>query len=96
MSSFYGSAMRRYTSFKSSKSPTSQILCHDKYVISLSARSVKLNNRRGLLKNAYNDETFKSLSCMQLGKDTHELILGGNEDQILKLNFDTGNVSKVC
>lgn len=85
----------RYTSFKSSTLPCNQILSHDKHIISLSSNSVRLNHRRGLSKNFFTDESFKSLSCMQLGKDTHELFIGGNENQLVKLNLDNGKTTSV-
>lgn len=38
---------------------------------------------------------MKSLSCMQFGKDNHELMVGGNENEIMRVNLDTGNIYTV-
>lgn len=32
---------------------------------------------------------------MQFGKDNHELMVGGNENEILRVNLDTGNLTSV-
>lgn len=50
VTSHFGSGLHRYTSFRAHLNPVRQILVSDKGVISLCSNSVKLTNRRGLIK----------------------------------------------
>lgn len=94
-SSLYDSQLRRYTSFKTFSSSVYQVLTQEKFVISLGANGIKFNNRRGLLKHDLSEKFMKSLTCMQFGKDTRELMVGGNEDELLKVNLDTMNITSI-
>jgi PAB-dependent poly(A)-specific ribonuclease subunit 2 len=47
VSSFYGTELQRYTSFKGGDGPIRQILVHDKGIIALASRSVHMAVRRG-------------------------------------------------
>jgi PAB-dependent poly(A)-specific ribonuclease subunit 2 len=47
VSSFYGTDLTRYTSFKAGDGEIKQLLMHDRGVIALSARSVHMALRRG-------------------------------------------------
>jgi PAB-dependent poly(A)-specific ribonuclease subunit 2 len=47
VSSFYGTELQRYTSFKAGEGPVRQILFHDKGVIALGSKSIHMAMRRG-------------------------------------------------
>lgn len=47
VSSFYGSELQRYTSFKAGDGPVRQLLVHDKGIIALCSRSIHMSMRRG-------------------------------------------------
>lgn len=72
-----------------------QVLTQEKYVISLGNSGVRLNNRRGILKHNYASPAMKSLSCMSFTKDTHEILVGGSEKKLLKINLDTQIITPV-
>jgi len=47
VTSFYGSELQRYTSFKAGDGPIHQLLFHEKGVIALGSRSIHMAMRRG-------------------------------------------------
>jgi PAB-dependent poly(A)-specific ribonuclease subunit 2 len=47
VTSFYGTELTQYTSFKAGDDPVRQILLHDKGVIALCSRSIHMAMRRG-------------------------------------------------
>lgn len=47
VTSFYGTDLTQYTSFKAGEDPVRQILLHDRGVIALCSRSIHMAMRRG-------------------------------------------------
>lgn len=95
VSSFYGTDMQRYTSFKAGAGPVRQLLFHDKGVIALCSTSVHMAMRRGpALWHIANIE-MKDLRCMSYtSKGTSEILVAGLQDVMFTVDVDKGTVTK--
>lgn len=83
--------LRPYTSiYAHTPGPVHQIASNDKAIFSLSPHTIRISTRRGTSKGVFsNAEQFKSLSCFSLGRDNHDLYLGGNHtNELLRINID--------
>jgi PAB-dependent poly(A)-specific ribonuclease subunit 2 len=95
VSSFYGTEMQRYASFKAGTGPVRQLLFHDKGVIALGSTSVHMAMRRGPpIWHITNDE-MKDLRCMSYtSKGTSEILVAGLQDVMFTIDVDKGTVTK--
>ncbi|KAI0477313.1 PAB-dependent poly(A)-specific ribonuclease subunit PAN2 [Xylariaceae sp. FL0804] len=98
VSSFYGTKLQQYTSFKAHTShdgPVRQVLFNDKGVIALGSRGVHMANRRGLALWSIRHEGMKELRCMSFtSKGTNEILVAGEQDQMLVIDTIKGEVTK--
>jgi PAB-dependent poly(A)-specific ribonuclease subunit 2 len=95
VSSFYGTELQRYTSFKAAAGPVRQLLFHDKGVIALGSTSVHMAMRRGPpIWHIANDD-MKDLRCMSYtSKGTSEILVAGLQDVMFTIDVDKGTVMK--
>ncbi|KAH9885476.1 PAB-dependent poly(A)-specific ribonuclease subunit PAN2 [Xylariomycetidae sp. FL2044] len=98
VSSFYGTKLQPYTSFKAHTAhdgPVRQILFNDKGVIVLGSRSVYMANRRGLPLWSIRHEDMRELRCMSFtSKGTTEILVAGEQDKMLVIDTNRGEVTK--
>ncbi|KAG0651296.1 Poly(A)-nuclease deadenylation complex subunit 2 [Hyphodiscus hymeniophilus] len=95
VSSFYGTDMQRYASFKAGTSPIRQLLFHDKGVIALGSTSVHMALRRGPHIWHITSDEMKDLRCMSYtSKGTSEILVAGLQDVMFSIDVDKGNVTK--
>lgn len=100
MTSFYGTTHpNQYTSFKAHSSQDGkvhQLLFNDKGVIALGSRSVHMAMRRGPPLWNIRHEAMKDLRCMTFtSKGTAEIIVAGEQDKMLIIDVNKGEVVKV-
>jgi PAB-dependent poly(A)-specific ribonuclease subunit 2 len=90
--SFYGRDLQKYTSYKGHTSETvRQIMFNDKGVLSVSAHSIHLSNRRGLTQWHLTNENFKDLRCMSFtSKGSDEVLVAGYQQTMFKVDIDKG------
>ncbi|KAH8884604.1 hypothetical protein GQ53DRAFT_697301 [Thozetella sp. PMI_491] len=98
VTSFYGTEMQRYTSFRSHPStdgPVRQFLFHDKGVIVLGPRSVHLALRRGPAVWDIRHEKMTDLRCMSFtSKGTSEIIVAGCQDIMFVIDVNKGEITR--
>ncbi|KAJ3497164.1 hypothetical protein NLG97_g2114 [Lecanicillium saksenae] len=98
VTSFVGSELQRYTSFKahlSSEGPVRQILVNDKGVIALGSNDVHMSQRRGAAIWHIKHEAMRDLRCMSFtSKGTAEIIVAGIQDTMLVIDLNKGDVVK--
>ncbi|KAF4345953.1 pab-dependent poly(A)-specific ribonuclease subunit PAN2 [Fusarium beomiforme] len=98
VTSFYGTELQRYTSFKahpSSDGPVRQILVNEKGIVSLGAKDVHMAIRRGLPLWHIRHDGMKDLRCMSFtSKGTAEIITAGMQDTMLVIDLIKGDVVK--
>lgn len=100
VTSFYGTTHpNQYTSFKAHSSQDGkvhQLLFNDKGVIALGSRSVHMAMRRGPPLWNIRHEAMKDLRCMTFtSKGTAEIIVAGEQDKMLIIDVNKGEVVKV-
>ncbi|KAI2610550.1 ubiquitin carboxyl-terminal hydrolase-domain-containing protein [Hypoxylon sp. NC1633] len=99
VSSFYGTKLQPYTSFKAHTSqdgPVRQILFNDKGVIALGSRGVHMALRRGPPLWSIRHEDMQELRCMSFtSKGTAEIVVAGEQDKMLVIDLNKGEVSKI-
>lgn len=89
-----GTGMGRYTSFSGHSRQIHEILTSDRGLISVSKDTVKLHNRRGVVKQTVTDPALKSVSAMAYStKGTSEVVVAGEQKDILRINMERGVVS---
>jgi PAB-dependent poly(A)-specific ribonuclease subunit 2 len=100
-----GPNLTSYTSFFAHVDEVHDILVHDRGVISLGSRNVRVTHRRGLqrwdIKYSHNNHVncrgnnIENLLCMAYSGTSHsEVIAAGGQSHILLLNIDRGTVVK--
>ncbi|RYO75169.1 hypothetical protein DL764_010563 [Monosporascus ibericus] len=98
VSSFYGTELQPYTSFKAHTSQDGQvrqILFSDKGVIALGSRSVHMALRRGPPLWSIRHEDMKDLRCMSFtSKGTAEILVAGEQDKMFVIDVHKGEVTK--
>ncbi|OAA70544.1 Exonuclease, RNase T/DNA polymerase III [Cordyceps fumosorosea ARSEF 2679] len=98
VTSFFGSELQRYTSFKarlSSEGPVRQILVNDKGVIALGSNDVHMSHRRGSAIWHIKHQDMQDLRCMSFtSKGTTEIIVAGMQEQMLVIDLNKGEVVK--
>ncbi|CAG8616504.1 10808_t:CDS:10, partial [Acaulospora morrowiae] len=95
VASYFGESLQRYTSFRSHLTPVEQLLVSDKGVISLSSDSVKMTNRRGLVKWVISNEDTTNLHCMTYTTmPNSEILAAGRQQNMLVINVARGTVVK--
>ncbi|KAF4469696.1 PAB-dependent poly(A)-specific ribonuclease subunit PAN2 [Fusarium albosuccineum] len=98
VTSFYGTDLQRYTSFKahaSSDGPVRQILVNEKGVVSLGAQDVHMALRRGPPMWHIKHDDMKDLQCMSFtSKGTSEIIAAGLQNTMLVIDLIKGDVVK--
>ncbi|KAL2208105.1 putative PAB-dependent poly(A)-specific ribonuclease subunit [Sarocladium strictum] len=98
VTSFYGTELQRYTSFKahsSSDGPVRQILINDKGVVALGAKDVHMAQRRGPPIWHLRNDDLKDLRCMSFtSKGTQEILAAGLQDQMFVIDLVKGEVVK--
>lgn len=75
---------------KAHSGPINQIISGEKALYSLSSDSIRISTRRGPAKAVIsNPGVLSGLSCFSLGKEGHDIYVGGNtENKIIKLHAD--------
>ncbi|KAM0205245.1 hypothetical protein ACHAQI_009349 [Fusarium lateritium] len=98
VTSFYGTELQRYTSFKahaSSDGPVRQILVNDKGIVALGAKDLHMAIRRGPPLWHIRHDDMKDLRCMAFtSKGTAEIIAAGMQDTMLVIDLTRGEVVK--
>uniref|UniRef100_A0A8H7NFC2 PAN2-PAN3 deadenylation complex catalytic subunit PAN2 n=1 Tax=Bionectria ochroleuca TaxID=29856 RepID=A0A8H7NFC2_BIOOC len=98
VSSFYGTELQRYTSFKAHLTvdgAVRQILVNDKGVIVLGSKDVHMAQRRGPPLWHIRHEDMKDLRCMSFtSKGTSEIIVAGLQDKMFVIDLTKGEVMK--
>ncbi|RYP44071.1 hypothetical protein DL768_009430 [Monosporascus sp. mg162] len=98
VSSFYGTELQPYTSFKAHTSQDGQvrqILFSDKGVIALGSRSVHMALRRGPPLWSIRHEDMKDLRCMSFtSKGTAEILVAGEQDKMFVIDIHKGEITK--
>ncbi|KAF5027632.1 hypothetical protein F66182_258 [Fusarium sp. NRRL 66182] len=98
VTSFYGTELQRYTSFKahaSSDGPVRQILVNEKGIVALGAKNVHMAIRRGPPIWHIRHDEMKDLRCMSFtSKGTAEIIAAGLQDTMLVIDLIKGDVVK--
>ncbi|KAI5865927.1 PAB-dependent poly(A)-specific ribonuclease subunit PAN2 [Durotheca rogersii] len=98
VSSFYGSKLQQYTSFKAHASPggpVRQLLFNDKGVIALGSRGVHMALRRGVPLWSIRHEDMQELRCMSFtSKGTAEILVAGEHDKMFVIDTNKGEITK--
>ncbi|KAI1387808.1 PAB-dependent poly(A)-specific ribonuclease subunit PAN2 [Hypoxylon trugodes] len=98
VSSFYGTKLQPYTSFKSHTSqdgPVRQILFNDKGVIALGSRGVHMASRRGPPLWSIRHDEMQELRCMSFtSKGTAEILVAGEQDRMFVIDTIKGEITK--
>ncbi|KAI2772765.1 PAB-dependent poly(A)-specific ribonuclease subunit PAN2 [Daldinia loculata] len=98
VSSFYGTKLQPYTSFKTHTSqdgPVRQILFNDKGVIALGSRGVHMALRRGPPLWSIRNEDMQELRCMSFtSKGTAEILAAGEQDKMFVIDINKGEITK--
>ncbi|KAI0844665.1 PAB-dependent poly(A)-specific ribonuclease subunit PAN2 [Daldinia vernicosa] len=98
VSSFYGTKLQPYTSFKTHSSqdgPVRQILFNDKGVIALGSRGVHMALRRGPPLWSIRSEDMQELRCMSFtSKGTAEILAAGEQDKMFVIDINKGEITK--
>ncbi|KAF6826197.1 pab-dependent poly -specific ribonuclease subunit [Colletotrichum musicola] len=96
--SFYGSELQRYTSFKAQMTtdgPVRQILVNDKGVVVLGSRDIHMASRRGPSIWHIRHDDMKDLRCMSFtSKGTSEILAAGFQDTMFVIDLAKGEVVK--
>ncbi|ORZ06801.1 ubiquitin carboxyl-terminal hydrolase-domain-containing protein, partial [Lobosporangium transversale] len=106
VSSYYGSGLQRYSSYKAHKGSVRQIMILDRGIVSIAKDSIHLSNRRGLaswnLTQVYfnffyflilSDDGARDLHSMALMGNA-EIVVAGQQDKILTINMIRGTITK--
>ncbi|KAI1371056.1 PAB-dependent poly(A)-specific ribonuclease subunit PAN2 [Hypoxylon crocopeplum] len=98
VSSFYGTKLQPYTSFKAHNSqdgPIRQLLFNDKGVIVLGSRGVHMATRRGPPLWSIRNDDMQELRCMSFtSKGTAEILVAGEQDKMFVIDTNKGEISK--
>ncbi|KAF5000767.1 hypothetical protein FGRMN_1535 [Fusarium graminum] len=98
VTSFYGTELQRYTSFKahaSSDGPVRQILVNEKGIVALGSKDLHMAIRRGPPIWHIRHDDMKDLRCMSFtSKGTAEIIAAGMQDTMLVVDLIKGDVVK--
>ncbi|OLN95998.1 PAB-dependent poly(A)-specific ribonuclease subunit PAN2 [Colletotrichum chlorophyti] len=98
VTSFYGSELQRYTSFKvhsTPDGPVRQILVNDKGVVVLGSRDIHMASRKGPPIWHIRHEDMKDLRCMSFtSKGTSEILAAGFQDTMFVIDLAKGEVVK--
>ncbi|KAK9240841.1 ubiquitin carboxyl-terminal hydrolase-domain-containing protein [Lipomyces kononenkoae] len=94
IASLAGSSLRKYTSYVAHKSPVQQILVNDRGVLSLDSDTLRMTQRRGILRFNLKDKTkMKDLTCMTYSsRGTSEVVVAGQNPGLLRVNVDRGSI----
>ncbi|CAN6606610.1 Pan2p-PAN3 deadenylation complex catalytic subunit Pan2p [Trichomonascus vanleenenianus] len=89
-----GHGLARYTSFVAQGNGISGILTNPAGVITTSAQSVRLHNRRGVLKHKVEDTSLAHVNAVAFAaKGTTDIVVGGNQKELVRINIDRGTVA---
>ncbi|KAF4122704.1 LOW QUALITY PROTEIN: PAB-dependent poly(A)-specific ribonuclease subunit 2 [Geosmithia morbida] len=98
VTSFYGTELQRYTSFKAhtaTDGPVRQLLVNDRGIISLGSKDLHMALRRGPPIWHLRTNDMVDLRCMSFtSKGTSEIILSGLQDRMLVVDLNKGEVTK--
>ncbi|RDW85660.1 PAB-dependent poly(A)-specific ribonuclease subunit PAN2 [Coleophoma crateriformis] len=95
VTSFYGTELQRYTSFKAGEGPVRQLLFHDKGIVALTPRAVHMSMRRGPPLWHIAHEEMKDLQCMSYtSKGTSEILVAGIQDVMFVIDVNKGTITK--
>ncbi|KAH8176889.1 ubiquitin carboxyl-terminal hydrolase domain-containing protein [Sarocladium implicatum] len=98
VTSFYGTELQRYTSFKahaSADGPVRQILINDKGVVVLGAKDIHMALRRGPPIWHLRNDDLKDLRCMSFtSKGTQEILAAGLQENMLVIDLVKGEIVK--
>ncbi|KAF4826097.1 PAN2-PAN3 deadenylation complex catalytic subunit PAN2 [Colletotrichum siamense] len=98
VTSFYGSELQRYTSFKAhttTDGPVRQILVNDKGVVVLGSRDIHMASRKGPPIWHIRHDDMKDLRCMSFtSKGTSEILVAGFQDTMFVIDLAKGEVVK--
>ncbi|RGP80901.1 pab-dependent poly a-specific ribonuclease subunit pan2 [Fusarium longipes] len=98
VTSFYGTELQRYTSFKahtSAEGPVRQILVNEKGIVALGSQDLHMAIRRGPPIWHIKHDEMKDLRCMSFtSKGTAEIIAAGWQDTMLVIDLIKGDVVK--
>ncbi|PNH75216.1 hypothetical protein VD0001_g2371 [Verticillium dahliae] len=97
VTSFYGTELQRYTSFKafSTHGDVRQILVGEKGVIALGARDIHMALRRGPPLWHLQSDEFKDLRCMNFtSKGQAEILVAGFQDKMFVIDVNKGEITK--
>lgn len=98
VTSFYGTELQRYTSFKAHQTPDGpvrQILVNEKGVVVLGSKDVHMALRRGPPLWHIRHDDMKDLRCMSFtSKGTAEILVAGLQDTMLVIDLIKGDVVK--
>ncbi|CCF38705.1 PAB-dependent poly(A)-specific ribonuclease subunit PAN2 [Colletotrichum higginsianum] len=98
VTSFYGSELQRYTSFKAHTTPDGpvrQILVNDKGVVVLGSRDIHMASRKGPPIWHIRHDDMKDLRCMSFtSKGTSEILAAGLQDTMFVIDLAKGEVVK--
>ncbi|OTB10381.1 hypothetical protein K445DRAFT_322985 [Daldinia sp. EC12] len=98
VSSFYGTKLQPYTSFKAHTSqdgPVRQILFNERGVIALGSRGVHMALRRGPPLWSIRHEEMQELRCMSFtSKGTAEILVAGEQEKMFVVDVNKGEITK--
>ncbi|KAK9248628.1 ubiquitin carboxyl-terminal hydrolase-domain-containing protein [Lipomyces tetrasporus] len=94
IASLAGPSLRKYTSYVGHTSPIQQILVNDRGVLSLDSDSLRMTQRRGIVRfNLKDEKKMKDLTCMSYtSRGTSEVVVAGQNPGLLRVNVDRGTV----
>jgi len=94
VTSFYGTDMQRYTSYRghaSSEGSVKQLLVCDRGILSISANSIHLASRRGITQWHLTNNEMTDLRCMCFTlRGTSEVLVAGCQNQMFKVDVEKG------
>nr|XP_026693869.1 PAN2-PAN3 deadenylation complex catalytic subunit PAN2 isoform X1 [Ciona intestinalis] len=93
MTSYYGAAMQKYTSFQihPQHHPVVEVLSFDDKIVGLTKDRLQCNLKRGIPVSTFKDPDMSDAHCMVFHKD--HLYIGGKDQHIIDLDLKTNVAS---
>ena len=95
VASFHGPELRRYTSHKAADGPIQQILFHKAGVLSVSARSLHLSDRRGPAIWHLVDDQMIDLQCASFTSNPDHLLVAGFQPVMFLIDVEKGKIIRI-
>lgn len=95
VASYNGVSLSGYTRFHVGNGPVNHIETTDRNLITLCDSTVKVYNRRGIVKHTIQCDELQGCTTFCFGSRASEIIVAGESKYLVRINLDKGTVSAV-